>query len=84
MGYIDRTDIERFIKEHGKIGPYDDDWLPDADVTPVQHGWWIMPLLMEDGHIHGECSHCHKIKIVDDYCSACGAIMDIDLEDTED
>ena len=84
MGYIDRTDIERFIKEHGKIGPYDDDWLPDADVTPVQHGWWIMPSLMEDGHIHGECSHCHKIRIVDDYCSACGAIMDIDLEDTED
>ena len=84
MGYIERAEIERFIKEHGKIDPYDDDLLPDADVIPVQHGWWIMPLLMEDGHIHGECSHCHKIRIIDDYCSACGAVMDIDLEDTED
>ena len=84
MGYIERAEIERFIKEHGKIGPYDDDLLPDADVIPVQHGWWIMPLLMEDGHIHGECSHCYKIRIIDDYCSACGAVMDIDLEDMED
>ena len=25
-----------------------------------------------------------KIRIIDDYCSACGAVMDIDLEDTED
>ena len=41
-----------------------------------------MPLLMEDGHIHAECSNCHEIRIIDDYCSACGAI--IDLEDTED
>ena len=31
-----------------------------------------------------KCSHCHKIRIIDDYCSACGAVMDIDLEDTED
>lgn len=51
---------------------------PAADVAPVRHGKWIMPLLMADGHIHGECSHCHKIRIIDDYCSACGAIMDLE------
>ena len=82
MGYIDRTDIERFIKEHGMIRSYDSDLLPDADVAPVRHGRWIMPLLMADGHIYAECSNCHEIRIIDDYCSACGAI--IDLEDTED
>ena len=60
----------------------DIDTIPAADVSPVRHGRWIMPLLMADGHIHGECSHCHKIRIIDDYCSACGAVMD--LEDTED
>lgn len=57
-------------------------FLNAAELAPVRHGRWIMPLLMEDGHIHAECSHCHKIRIIDDYCSACGAIMD--LEDTED
>ena len=57
-------------------------YMDAADVAPVRHGRWIMPLLMEDGHIHGEYSHCHKIRIIDDYCSACGTIMD--LEDMED
>lgn len=56
--------------------------IPVEDVTPIRHGKWIMPLLMADGHIHAECSNCHKIRIYDDYCSACGAIMD--LEDMED
>ena len=57
-------------------------YMDAADVAPVQHGRWIMPLLMADGHIYAECSNCHEIRIIDDYCSACGAI--IDLEDTED
>lgn len=48
------------------------------EVAPVRHGRWIMPLLMADGHIHAECSHCHKIRIIDDYCSACGAVMDLE------
>ena len=57
-------------------------FIDASDVTPVRHGKWIMPLLMEDGHIYAECSNCHKIRIIDDYCSACGAVMD--LEDMED
>ena len=56
--------------------------IKTANVAKMRHGKWIMPLLMADGHIHGECSHCHKIRIIDDYCSACGTIMD--LEDMED
>ena len=86
--------LNRFMKLYGDndlfvqgfdecIGKVED--FPNAkDVAPVRHGRWIMPLLMADGHIHGKCSHCHKIRIIDDYCSACGAVMDIDLGDTED
>lgn len=51
---------------------------PAADVIPARHGRWIMPLLMADGHIYAECSNCHEIRIIDDYCSACGAIMDLE------
>lgn len=28
-----------------------------------------------DGHMHGECSVCHKLRIVDKYCPNCGARM---------
>ena len=41
-------------------------------------GHWINPTMMPDninGHIHGECSVCHKVRIVDKYCSNCGAKM---------
>jgi hypothetical protein len=29
-----------------------------------------------DGHMHGECSACHKIRIVDKYCPNCGTRME--------
>ena len=57
-------------------------YMDAADVAPVRHGRWIAPFLSDGGNICAECSNCHKIRIIDDYCSACGAIMD--LEDTED
>ena len=88
--YIKREDAIKFLFTDApeQVGYFREDaidcikFMDAADVTSVRHGKWIMPLLMEDGHIHAECSHCHKIRIIDDYCSACGAIMD--LEDTED
>lgn len=57
-------------------------WLDTADVAPVRHGRWIAPFLSDGGNMCAECSNCHKIRIFDDYCSACGTVMD--LEDTED
>ena len=57
-------------------------YMDAADVAPVRHGRWIAPFLSDGGNICAECSNCHKIRIIDDYCSACGTIMD--LEDTED
>ena len=53
-----------------------------ADVVPVRHGRWIAPFLSDGGNMCAECSNCHRIRIFDDYCSACGATMDLnDLED---
>ena len=57
-------------------------YMDAADVAPVRHGRWIAPFLSDGGNMCAECSNCHRIRIFDDYCSACGAIMDLnDLED---
>lgn len=56
--------------------------IPVADVAPVKHGRWVAPFLSDSGNMCAECSNCHRIRIFDDYCSACGAIMDLnDMED---
>lgn len=52
------------------------------EVAQVNHRRWIAPFLLDGGNMCAECSNCHRIRIFDDYCSACGAIMDLnDLED---
>lgn len=53
-------------------------YMDAADVTPVRHGRWIAPFLSDGGNMCAECSNCHKIRIYDDYCSACGTIMDLE------
>lgn len=49
--------------------------LPAADVAPVRNGRWLYHTLI-DGHIHAECSECHKIRIIDNFCPNCGAKME--------
>ena len=49
--------------------------LPAADVAPVRHGRWIGEPVDIDGHTAMECSECHKIRVLDEYCSSCGARM---------
>lgn len=39
------------------------------------HGEWI-ELHEENGHEVGTCSHCRHVRIVDNYCPNCGALMD--------
>ena len=57
-------------------------YIDTTDATPVKHGRWIAPFLSDSSNMCAECSNCHRIRIFDDYCSACGAIMDLnDLED---
>lgn len=50
-------------------------FMDAADVVPVRHGRWINHTMI-DGHIHAECSECHKVRIIDNYCPNCGAKMD--------
>ena len=50
-----------------------------ADVAPVRHGWRINHTMI-DGHIHAECSECHKVRIIDNYCPHCGCRMDGGIE----
>ena len=52
------------------------DSLPAADVAPVRHGRWVGEPVDIDGHTAMECSECHKVRILDEYCSSCGARMD--------
>ena len=45
-------------------------------------GKWVCTSLiskyLSDGNTHGECSVCHKVRIVDNYCPNCGAKMEVD------
>lgn len=43
--------------------------------APVVHGRWLYHTLIDE-HIHAECSECHKIRIIDNFCPNCGAKMD--------
>lgn len=50
--------------------------VPAADVAPVRHGRWIGEPVDIGGSTAMECSECHKVRVVDEYCSACGTLMD--------
>jgi len=45
-----------------------------ADVRPVVQGRWLYETEIE-GHACGECSACHKIRVIDNFCPNCGAYM---------
>lgn len=47
---------------------------PAADVRPVVRGRWLHETEIE-GHACGECSACHKIRVIDNFCPNCGADM---------
>ena len=47
---------------------------PSADVRPVVRGRWLHETEIE-GHACGECSECHKIRVIDKFSPNCGAMM---------
>ena len=53
---------------------------PATDVAPVRHGRWLYHTLI-DGHIYSECSECHKLRIIDNFCPNCGAKMDKEMSE---
>lgn len=54
--------------------------IPAVDVAQARHSRWLYHTLI-DGHIHAECSECHKVRIIDNYCPNCGAKMDGGADD---
>lgn len=75
-----RFEAERYFKNMVEIQDELDMlfcMLPAENVFPVRHGRWLYHTLI-DGHIHAECSECHKTRIIDNYCPNCGAKMDLD------
>ena len=52
-------------------------WLEAADVATIRYGKWLHHTLI-DGHINAECSECHNVRIIDNYCPNCGAKMDLE------
>ena len=54
-------------------------YMDAADVAPVRHGRWLHHTMI-GGHIHAECSECHKVRIIDNYCPNCGCRMDGGIE----
>lgn len=63
MGAIVAGTLTRYIKR-----------APAADVRPVVRGRWLHETEIE-GHACGECSACHKIRVIDNFCPNCGADM---------
>lgn len=77
-----RFEAERYFKNMVEIQDELDMlfcMLPAENVFPVRNGRWLYHTLI-DGYIHAECSECHKIRIIDNYCPNCGARMDGDSE----
>ena len=75
--YIERTEIERFIAEHGRVGPFSVDLLPSADVAPVRHGRWGVEVGM-NFFKERNCPVCKK-RIESNFwsfCPNCGSKMD--------
>lgn len=38
-------------------------------------GEWIGEVSELDDHLYQECSKCHKVRVIDDFCPACGSPM---------
>ena len=53
--------------------------IPAADVRPVVRGRWIGETVWSDRginvHAMRECNNCHKVRVVDNFCTNCGADM---------
>ena len=50
-------------------------------VSTEKTGRWLNDELIPNdisGHVHAECSVCHKVRIVDNYCPNCGAKMEVE------
>lgn len=87
--YIKKSDALRYAELEGayKAVMYIAD-LPPEDVKPVKHGKWSDQKLFDDGFGNFSagyiCSACkHRVPNKGNYCSRCGAIMDLKEDKNE-
>ena len=79
--YVKRTDVHKAFQP--KYAPAINktfaamiDSVPAADVVERRTGIWLHEQLLPDnvyGHMVAECSVCHEVRIVDNYCPNCGS-----------
>lgn len=51
--------------------------VPTIDPESLRpHGQWLGKIVLVNGIMSQECSNCHRIRPIDDFCAACGAKMD--------
>lgn len=67
-------DALKAVEEHWQRVHEQRGWTAAADVRPVVRGRWLHETEIE-GHACGECSACHKIRVIDNFCPNCGADM---------
>lgn len=77
--YIERQALlDAYDEVQRKNGPWRFETLiesvPAANVRPAVRGRWLHETEIE-GHACGECSACHKIRVIDNFCPNCGADM---------
>lgn len=50
-----------------------------SELLNTRRGIWLNTELVGglEGHTEGECSVCHKVRIVDNYCPNCGTRMNM-------
>ena len=53
------------------------DKMPTIDPESLRpRARWLGEIVLVNGTMSQECSHCHRIRPIDDFCAACGAKMD--------
>ena len=81
MSKITRAEIFSMTKEQNYMRGYKDG---KYDAQELKTGQWLYGtyILEDTGHYYAECSYCHSVRIIGNYCPNCGAKM-IELEESE-
>ena len=61
------------------------DAIPTIDPESLRpRARWLGEIVLVNGTMSQECSHCHRIRPIDDFCAACGAKMEGGEENAAD
>lgn len=57
---------------------YVDNWTARPEVILGKTCWINRHYSGSDGHTYGECPVCHRLRIVDNFCSHCGTRLTLE------